>query len=156
MTNLTKWAATLTIKRLIKKIDTGFALLTLSCFKSFFIMSRYYCQSHCWNIAQTPFVLFFALAVLNFCPKIRKPCFFCILLCNLAYLMGECVRCDIRLCWRFDILILCKFFVCTFCMCYFLRLFRLWSIRQTPASKSCLTFNFKILTKPCAQSLKKV
>ena len=24
---------------------------------------------------------------------------------------------------------------------------------QTPASKSCLNFNFKILTKPCAQSL---
>ena len=59
MTNLTKWAATLTIKRFIKKIDTEFALLTLSCFKSFLFMSRYYCQSHCWNNAQTPSMLFF-------------------------------------------------------------------------------------------------
>ena len=45
MTNLTKWATTLTIKRFIKKIDTEFALLTLSCFKSFSFNHSYLCPA---------------------------------------------------------------------------------------------------------------
>ena len=92
MTNLTKWATTVTIKRFIKKIITEFALLTLSCFKSFLFMSRYYCQSHCWNNAKTPSMLFLGLAVLIFCQWMQKPCFFAFCkFCKLAYLMGGCV-----------------------------------------------------------------
>ena len=76
MTNLTKWATTVTIKRFIKKIDTEFALLTLSCLKSCLFMSSYYCQPHCWNNTQTPSLLFVVLTVLIFCMWMRKPCFF--------------------------------------------------------------------------------
>ena len=91
MTNLTKWAVTLTIKRFIKKIDTEFALLALSCFKSFLFMSRYYCQSHCWNNSQTPSMLFFWAGCANFLPENAKTLLFCILLWKLAYFMGEYV-----------------------------------------------------------------
>ena len=91
MTNLAKWATTLTIKRFIKKIDTEFALLTLSCFKSFLFMSRYYCQSHCWNNAQTPSMLFFWAGCAKFLPENAKTLLFCILLWKLAYFMGEYV-----------------------------------------------------------------
>ena len=134
MTNLTKWATTLTIKRFIKKIDTEFALLTLSCFKSFLFMSRYYCQSHCWNNAQTPSMLFFWAGCANFLPVKAKTLLFCILLCKLAYFMSEYVSlkggiahlywCFMLCCRKFWNIAFVQFFVCTFCISYFLRLFR--------------------------------
>ena len=140
MTYLTKWAITLTIKRFIRKIITEFALLILSCFKSFLFMSRYHCQSQCWNNAQTPSMLFLGLAVLIFCQWMRKPCFFAFCkFCKLAYLMGGCVslRSDIT---HFVLMIhalltqILKHCFCAifrvYCMCYFLPFFRLWSIRQ--------------------------
>ena len=136
MTILTKWATTVTIKRFIKKIDTEFALLTLSCFKSFLFMSSYYCQSHCWNNTQTPSLLFVVLTVLLFCPWMRKPCFFLhfavnwhiqlvIVWHNKFSIDGSCFVDT-----NFEKLLLCNVFVCTFCMCYLLHFFRLWSIRQ--------------------------
>merc|ERR1712218_363022 len=57
-----------------------FVLLTLSCFKSFLFMSRYYCQSHCWNNAQTPSMLFFWAGCANFLPENAKTLLVCILL----------------------------------------------------------------------------
>ena len=138
MTYLTKWAITLTIKRFIKKIITEFALLILSCFKSFLFMSRYHCQSQCWNNAQTPSMLFLGLAVLIFCQWMRKPCFFAFCkFCKLAYLMGGCVslRGDIAhlVMVVHAVLCFCTFFTCIFSsliMRYFLLFFLLWSIRQ--------------------------
>ena len=141
MTNLTKWATTLTIKRFIKKIDTEFALLTLSCFKSFLFMSRYYCQSHCWNNAQTPSMLFFWAGCANFLPENAKTLLFCILLWKLAYFMGEYVSLKggiAHFILMFHALLpqilkycFCGIFSYVLSVCaIFFAFFGLWSIRQ--------------------------
>ena len=93
-------------------------------------------------------MLFLGLAVLIFCPWMRKPCFYAFCkFCKLAYLMGGCVslRSDIT---HFVLMIhalltqilkycLCAIFVCVLSVCAIFAFFLLWSIRQ---KQGCTSF----------------
>ena len=77
---------------------------------------------------------FFWAGCANFLPVKAKTLLFCILLCKLAYFMSEYVSlkggiahlywCFMLCCRKFWNIAFVQFFVCTFCISYFLRLFR--------------------------------